>query len=66
MTNKWNIILNIMSGLCIGAFLVYVIYMFWDYSAHPNLYIVQSAPWYTGIFVYGILTIIVLGIIFFY
>lgn len=27
---------------------------------HPELYVVQSAPWYTSILIYGVLTIILL------
>ncbi|WP_335342156.1 hypothetical protein [Pseudoflavonifractor phocaeensis] len=34
--------------------------MVWDYHTHPVLYAVQSAPWYTGILVYGAFTLAVL------
>ena len=49
-----------MMGGFIGVFLGYGIYMVWDYHTHPVLYAVQSAPWYTGILVYGVFTLAVL------
>lgn len=51
---KVNSILNIAIGLDIGAFVVYGICVFWDYKAHPDLYEMRSAPWYTSILVFGI------------
>lgn len=59
---KLNTILNIVIGLFVGVFIGYGIYMFWDYKAHPGLYDMQSAPWYTNILVYGIFTIAIVMI----
>ena len=42
----------------IGAFLGSTIYTCWDYYARPGLYALTSAPWYTSIVMYGILTAI--------
>lgn len=39
-----------------GVFLGHSIYLCYDYVAHPALYAMQSAPWYTGILVYGAFT----------
>ena len=36
------------------------VYTVWDFKTHPELYVVQSAPWYTSILIYGVLTIILL------
>ena len=44
-------------GSCIGVFIGYGIYVFWDFRTHPDLYAMRSAPWYTSILVYGIFTI---------
>ena len=33
-------------------------YVFGDYKKHPDLYAMQLAPWYTSIFVYGIVMLI--------
>ncbi len=60
MLKKLNYILNILIGALIGNFIGQGAYDFWDYRAHPGLYAMRSAPWYTGIFVRGIFTIAVL------
>lgn len=61
MLKKCNGILNILISLIIGVFMGYVIDVFWAYKTHPELYAVQSAPWYTGVFVYGIVMVILLS-----
>ena len=60
MLKKLNSILNIVIGICIGIFIGYGISVFWDYKTHPDLYLVRSAPWYTGILVHGVVTIAIL------
>lgn len=57
---KLNHVLNIIMGAFVGVFIGYAIYVVWDYNAHPQLYAVQSAPWYTSILVYGVCTLAVL------
>lgn len=54
---KLNHALNIIIGAFVGVFIGYAIYNIWDYNAHPQLYAAYSAPWYTGILVYGICTL---------
>jgi len=60
MLKKLNHILNIIIGSFIGVFIGHGIYVFWDYRTHPDLYAIQSAPWYTSILVYGIFTVVIL------
>ncbi len=60
MLMKLNYILNIVIGSFVGVFVGHGIYVFWDYKTHPDLYAMQSAPWYTSIFIYGIFTLILL------
>lgn len=60
MLKKLNYILNIVIGSFIGVFIGHGIYVYWDYKTHPDLYAMQSAPWYTCVFVYGIVTLILL------
>ncbi len=48
--NNW---LNIIMGAVFGVFLGYGIFAYWDYSCHPEQYAFYSAPWYTGILLYG-------------
>ena len=50
--------LNQIANITIGSFIGYGIYVFWNYKTHPDLYAMQSAPWYTSIFVYGIVMLI--------
>ena len=57
-----NWILNIIIGTVVGFFIGHGIYVFWDYKVHPDLYAMQSAPWYTSIIFAGIETAVVLVI----
>lgn len=58
MLKKLNGILNILISSFIGAFAEYVIYVCLDYRTHPQVYDMQSAPWYTGILYYGMFTMV--------
>ena len=58
--NKPNRILNTIMGSVVGVFIGYSIYSVWDYKTYTDLYMMQSAPWYTGILVYGIFSAVVL------
>lgn len=55
-----NRILNTIIGTFVGVFIGHGIYVFWDFKTHPDLYAMQSAPWYTSILFYGIVTAIIL------
>lgn len=57
---KLNNVLNITIGIAVGVFIGYGIYIVWSFRTHPELYAMQSAPWYTSILVYGAFTIVVL------
>lgn len=63
MLKKLNYFLNIVIGSFIGVFIGHGIYVFWEYKTHPDLYAMQSAPWYTSIFVNGIVTLILLAVV---
>ena len=58
MLKKLNQIITITIGSFAGVFIGCGIYVFWNYKKHPDLYAMQSAPWYTSIFVYGIVMLI--------
>ena len=47
MLRKLNCFLNIVIGSFIGVFIGFGIYKFWHFKTYPNLYAMQSAPWYT-------------------
>lgn len=57
MLKKFDYLLNILIGSCVGVFIGHGIYIFWDYRTHSDLYAMQSVPWYTSILVYGIVMI---------
>lgn len=57
-----NKLLNIIMGAFVGVFLGHGIYVFWDYKTNPEIYAMQSAPWYTSILVYGMFTVVILAV----
>ena len=62
MLNRMSKILTIIMGCLIAAFIGYGLYKYWDYQTHPDLYAVQSAPWYTSLMIYGVGLLVVLVI----
>ena len=56
MWNKLNTFLNCLIGAFIGVFLARSVYTYWDYTTHPEIYAVSSAPWYTAILLFGIVS----------
>lgn len=57
---KWNKSLNILIGSFIGTFVGHSIYKYFDYRKRPGLYEIQSAPWYTSIQIYGLVSGVVI------
>lgn len=57
-------ILNTVMGAFVGIFIGHGLYVIWDFKTHPGSYAMQSAPWYTGIIVYGVFTLVVLAVCF--
>ena len=45
--------LKILFGADIGLFIGYALYEVLRYKTHPEFYALTSAPWYTGILLYG-------------
>ena len=60
MLKKLNRLLNTITGAFVGVFIGHGLYVFWDFKAHPDLYAMQSAPWYTSILLYGAVTAAIL------
>ena len=63
MRKLYNI-LKIIMGSCVGVFLGSSIYRYYDYKAYPDLYEIQSAPWYISIEVNAVYTLISVVLIF--
>ena len=55
MLRKLNCFFNIVIGSVIGVFIGFGIYKFWHFKTYPNLYAMQSAPWYTELLLDGVL-----------
>ena len=62
MLRKLNCFLNIVIGSFIGVFIGFGIYKFWHFKTYPNLYVMQSAPWYTQLVPWGGVTIGIIAI----
>ncbi len=62
MKQKIQRILNIIMGSFIGVFIGSGLYRYWHFRKYPYLYIMQSAPWYTGILVQGLFTLVLLAV----
>lgn len=62
MLKRVNQTLNILIGSFLGVFIGHGLCVFWDYKTHPDLYAIQSSPWYTSILVHGIVTAVICGI----
>ena len=52
--------LNTIMGACIGVFIGHNVYITYGFKKYPELYVMQSAPWYSSILVYGTFTLAVL------
>lgn len=61
---KINRFLNNFMGAVTGIFVGQSAYILWRYRTHPELYAMQSEPWYTGILVHGAVTLVELTICF--
>lgn len=60
---RFNQILNVIMGAFIGVFIGQSIYKIWHYKTHTEMYLSQSAHWYTSILVSCAFTIVVVLII---
>ena len=61
MYPRLNHVLNLLIGSFIGVWIGHSLYLLWDYHAHPGLYALGSAPWYTdGLCTAGFLAVALL------
>lgn len=63
MLQKVNRLLTILMLSLIGVFLGYSIYTCADCRAHPGLYELYSAPWYTPILLCGACVLALLAVL---
>lgn len=45
-------------GSMIGVFVGSGVYRYWHFRKYPDLYFIQSAPWYTSILIQGLFTLV--------
>ncbi len=62
MKKKINQILNTIMGTFIGVFIGSGLYKYWHFRKYPDLYVIQSAPWYTSILINGLFTLVLLSV----
>ena len=62
MLERLDTFLSAVIGSFIGVFIAHSIYRYFDYINHPDLYEIQSAPWYTSIQIYGLAVALVVFI----
>lgn len=55
---RMNTFLNTIIGSFIGVFIGHVLWKIWDFKTNPQGYAMQSAPWYTSILLYGVVTFV--------
>lgn len=57
-------ILKVVLYCVISIFLGSSLYKYYDYKIHPDLYEIQSAPWYLSIQISAVFTIFIITLIF--
>ena len=57
MKEKISFYFRLFAGCVFGVFLGNGIYRFYDFKTHPDLYVMQSAPWYTSLIPSGVIAI---------
>lgn len=60
MLKRISLIPNILMGSFLGVFLGRWLFQYIHYMTHPEYYASMSAPWYTGVLVYGGFTAIII------
>jgi len=57
MLTRINRLLSTIIGAFIGALIGHSAYQWWDYRTHPEMYVFNSAPWYTSILLSAAVTL---------
>lgn len=53
-------VLPIIIGSAVGVFIGRAVFLYTDFKSHPELYIANSAPWYTALFMPAVFTLCVI------
>lgn len=57
---RFRRLLNLVIGIVCCVFAGYAVCVYMDYRKRPDVYLAQSAPWYTGILVYGMFAAVII------
>lgn len=49
-------------GAFIGVLIGSAIWRYWDFKQHPEIYMLNSAPWYTSLLLQGIITLVIIAV----
>lgn len=55
--------LKLFLGCSIGVFLGRCIYLYFDFKVRPDLYAMQSAPWYVDLEIQGVITAVLAAVL---
>ena len=58
-----NCVLNCIIGAFLGVFIGQCIWQYGDFCRNPEFYAVTSAPWYTSIIFYAVVTVVIIAIV---
>ena len=53
-------ILNAIMSVCLGYYVGHCIFVFWKHYRYPEIYAMQSAPWYTSLWVNGLMVLAIM------
>lgn len=62
MKKRLDQILSVMIGAFIGVFIGHSLFKFVDFRRRPEIYAIQSAPWYTGLILRGVVVAAAVGV----
>lgn len=62
MKNRILKLLKVFMWVMIGVFCADTIYRIYEYKKYPELFAAQSAPWYTDIIFFGIVTVVIVAL----
>lgn len=62
MRKRLDQILNIVMGSSVGVCIGYGMYSFLHFKKYPELYAMQSSPWYSEVLVYATVAFVIIAV----
>lgn len=60
--SKIKSVLNVIITVALCYYIGHFIFVLWNHCKHPEIYAMQSAPWYTSLWIYGIAVLVIMAI----